>query len=146
MKKAEAGFNILEVLVIILVVGILFSIGFYNYNNYLKRVRLQEATSQVISDLEKIRSNSIKSSKDGSFIITASDKNKYAVTIQGKTTNKQLPYNAVMSVSDASNVITYLAPYGEVEAGTADRTLSITIPNNGKKDIHLVGVTGMVIR
>ncbi len=47
MKKAEAGFTLIELMIAVVVVGILASIGIPAYTDYVTRGKLPEATSAL---------------------------------------------------------------------------------------------------
>ena len=145
MTRAE-GFTLIELLIVLVVVGILASLGFSNFLNAQRGAQLREASAQFTADLQRARSAAQRYNQDAGLVL---DKDKgassYTLTIDGNATVRQLPHGAEVSmVGNNGNGVTYNAPYGEVNVGDTSFTLS-SERTQEVRTVRVIGVTGKVI-
>ncbi|WP_034360723.1 pilus assembly FimT family protein [Deinococcus phoenicis] len=147
MRRAQTGFTLLEVLVVLAIVGILMGIFGWGLVRSIRTAELREAATQVATDFRRARSQAQRGSADTSLILPTSTASA-AYTASGVA--KTLPSNVTMVCktncgSGATTTITYQAPYGEL--GATGSVFTIKSPTNGIGDleVRIVGVTGKVI-
>ena len=63
-RRRAAGFSLIEMLVVLAIISILFSIGFSALQRYQKHKEVQQAQQTLISTLNQARSDARRASKD----------------------------------------------------------------------------------
>lgn len=63
--RQQTGFTLVEVLLILAMVGILMGLFVLDYTADIKNIRLKEATTQLYSDLKKVRIDAMTRSSSG---------------------------------------------------------------------------------
>lgn len=140
----RAGFTMLEVLIVLVVLGIVFAIGFVNLRSWVQSNTLREGASQVGADLERLRSSAWRTNSDGRMII-GSGGSTYTLVLSGSSTVQTLPSGVSLSAGSTTEV-QYNAPYGELNDAVSN-TLTLSMAGYGSSEkLYLVGVTGKVIR
>lgn len=151
LKNTTQGFSLVELLTILAVVGILSGIAFSAAQRAMQRQQVAEAASQVMQDIERLRSSAIKTSQDATLTLNPSNKNEYTLTYWNNGTNKitqtvKVANGATLDMEGAT-ALAYTAPYGELAA--PNRTVTV-LPQNGNQNMknifYIVGVTGQVHR
>jgi prepilin-type N-terminal cleavage/methylation domain-containing protein len=141
----RAGFTLLEILIVLAVLGIVFSIGFVNLRGWVLSNSLQEGASQVGADLERLRSSAWRNNTDGILRVGAGG-SSYTLILSGSSSVQTLPSGVSVSAGSTGD-ITYTAPYGELgEATSRELTLNVAGDSSRELKLYLVGVTGKVIR
>lgn len=149
MRLLIRGFTLLELLLVILIVGILFSLLIVNIRGELISNQIRSAASQIAPALENLRSSAVKTSKDAKFTLINSGKS-YEIRSNGVSTGDPvqtvaIPDGVQLTINTVnSGFITYKAPYGDID--TTGRTLVLAKTGGTSQTIYLVGVTGKVIR
>lgn len=142
--RGREGFTLLELLIVIVVVGILVSLGFSSFINAQRNAQLQEATAQFATDLQRARSTAQRYNRSANLVL-GQDGSSYTLTLDGAPTVRQLPHAAQIQRVKGSGTVTYSAPYGEVDA--ADRHFVISTPRTDTtRSVRVIGVTGKVIQ
>ncbi|GAA4005939.1 type II secretion system protein [Deinococcus rubellus] len=149
MSKWAYGFTLIELLVVILVIGILFVVIIVNVQGELVSNQIRSAASQIALDLERVRSASLKTSKDSSFTLINGGKG-YDLRVSGVqpgdvVTSIAIPDNVVLQIGGSTTgSFVYGAPYGDLSA--TNRTLTVSKSGGNTQTFYVVGVTGKVIR
>lgn len=149
MRSLIRGFTLLELLIVILMVGILFSVVIANIRGELISNQIRAAASQIAPALENLRSSAVKTSKDAKFTLINSGKS-YEIRSNGTGVGDPvqtiaIPDGVQLTINSAnSGSVTYTAPYGDIDA--SGRTLIMTKTGGTSQTIYLVGVTGKVVR
>lgn len=58
-RKNQSGFSLMETLIGLFLMGLVFSIGCYGYNQFIPRYRLEGATQSLVSDFKLARMKAI---------------------------------------------------------------------------------------
>lgn len=134
------GFTLLEMLIVLGVIAILFTITFLSLLNFRQQQALRDAATQVTSALNEARSTSRRSSGDWQFVVSTGNAAQYSYGPTGTLQNRVLPNGAVFA--SAVNV-TYTAPNGEIN----NPNTSFILKGQGGKQvsINLIGVLGKVV-
>lgn len=149
MSASTRGFTLLELLIVILMVGILFSVLIANIRGELISNQIRAAASQIAPALENLRTASIKTSKDASFTLINGGK-IYEIRPNGAASGDpvqtiNIPDDVQLTINSVSSgLVTYNAPYGDIDA--SGRKLVLKKAGGTDQTIYLVGVTGKVVR
>jgi prepilin-type N-terminal cleavage/methylation domain-containing protein len=141
--KTQAGFTLLEILLVITIFGILAAVGMMAINRLNTRQRVVDAQQTLYQLINRARSDSRRTSS--SQTVTWNTANA-SVTVGTQTTT--LPNVTLSVASDASPVptsVVYLAPSGRrSDTGTLQFKLSGT--SGVTLYVNVIGVTGKVVR
>ena len=150
MRSRDAGFTLIEVIIVTVVLGILFSVIIANVRGEVISNQIRTATSEVALNLERARSAAIRTSKDASLTLSTGGAS-YDLRTNGVAATDPLVTYAVpggvilkINASTAAATIKYNAPYGDLDA--IGRTLTFSKSGGTDQTIYLVGVTGKVTR
>lgn len=157
----QAGFTLIEVLIVLGIIGLLAGVlGYYSFI-WVQTSRLREAAQQVVADLQRARSQAQLTSEDSEVALcstissncTPSTTNTVYTTKWGNSGmgvgsgTRQLPYGIMLSSVNASigsGYLKYSAPYAETDA--TGPVWQVTSPASAVRPlfIKVVGVTGKV--
>ena len=101
MSKSEKGFSLVEQLVIILVIGILASIGVASWNQLIRRMEVRATNSLIETAINKTKSKA-KTEKVSYFFFVDKQEQKYAIAKRGTSLVdanwKSLPHSKTVTV------------------------------------------------
>lgn len=160
-QAAQTGFTLLELLTVIAIIGVMAAVlGYYSFV-WVQTSRLREAAQQVVSDIQRARSQAQLTSENSqvalcSTISTAcvpASTNKVYTTSWGSggtgagSGTRTLPYSITLtsvSTAPSSGYLSYSAPYAETDA--SGPVWKVTSPSSAVKPLYIkvVGVTGKV--
>lgn len=63
LKEESLGFSLVELLIVIFVMGLIFSVGVANYRDFSRRKQIEAVANQVKSDLELAKQNALSGVK-----------------------------------------------------------------------------------
>ena len=135
------GFTLLETLMVLVILGIVMGGGYALLRPALDRSRLENATTQVATDLMRVRSFAQRSNQMASW--TRLDDSRYRLNLGGQTHDYSLPEGITFAAPAAGTVIRYRPPYGEFSA--AAKNITVQDSKGRSRTLHVVGVTGKVI-
>ncbi|WP_161881985.1 prepilin-type N-terminal cleavage/methylation domain-containing protein [Deinococcus alpinitundrae] len=146
MNKKQYGFTLLEILIVMVIIGILATILFFNFNAQLQKTRLRNAVTILSSDLERARSVSWRSGQN-TKVQLLSNRTGYTYQQGGSSSTVIFPDGVTASLSPTSlaNAISYSAPFADTGAISGTFTLEAANPSY-TSTIRVIGVTGKVIR
>lgn len=113
------GFSLIELLVVMAIIGILSAVLFVSGARSVRQQQLREAGTQLLSDLNRARTQATQSSAATSVALTSTVKATPKATYvtawpQVGSGTRILPNSVVVApVTTYVNTITYSAPYAE---------------------------------
>jgi len=122
-RRAQAGFTLAEMLVVIVIVGLAALVAIPNVGSFFRAYRIRSASDQLVSHLRAARQISVTQHLPVTFTINASPSNSYtfSYTIPGKPTTTQTfeLSKAVTITNTPSGALTYtIAQNGTVANAT----------------------------
>lgn len=63
LKEESLGFSLVELLIVIFIIGLIFSVGVANYRDFSRRKQVEAVANQVKSDLELAKQNALSGVK-----------------------------------------------------------------------------------
>jgi prepilin-type N-terminal cleavage/methylation domain-containing protein len=152
VRRAQ-GYTLVEVILVISVIAILFSVIIVNVRDELMSNQVRSATSQIVRDIERIRSAAIKRSKDSRLTLISSgrgyelrpDGTQSGASVETFTVPDGVTLSFILNNAPVTTgSINYSAPYGDSTA--TSNTLAVSLSGGTTQTFYLVGVTGKVIR
>ncbi|WP_034341648.1 pilus assembly FimT family protein [Deinococcus misasensis] len=145
-RDGVAGFSLIEILMVLVVLGILMSLGISSYVRELQKRTFQQDVMAMLYPIEEARSTSVKTSRDQTVQLSASG-NNIVLTWGSKTLRFN---NLTMCVPSGAGCatttqFTYRSPHGEVCWGNPCVTMDQAIRfsrNNNSLQLVLQGVFG----
>ncbi|AZI42338.1 prepilin-type N-terminal cleavage/methylation domain-containing protein [Deinococcus psychrotolerans] len=146
MREKESGFTLLELLIVMVIIGILATILFFNFTAQFQKTRLRNAVTMLSSDLERARSASWRSGQNTKIQLLGNGSG-YTYQQGVSTSTVVFPDGVTASLAPASlaNSISYTAPFADTGAISGTFTLRGVNPSYTDA-IRIIGVTGKVIR
>lgn len=151
-KKRQSGFSLIELLVVITIITIAVSLIATAMRGVVIQTQLKEAQTQLVADLIKAKTASIRYSSpvtvtfnESSYTLTQQEPfSEQTVNIRNNATLSF--YKSDGSFGTATTSLSYNNPYGEVSLPEGDQGWQIRIAK-GNRDyfIKIVGLTGKVI-
>lgn len=151
LQKSQ-GFTLLELLAVILVASILGGITFVGIRTLMQRQQVAESASQLMQDIQRLRSGAVKTSRDAVLTFDSAKPNEYKISYwdgasSAVTRTVTLANGASMDIDGATGTtkLEYKAPYGELSA--PNRTITVTSAAGNPRPvqkIYVVGITGQV--
>jgi len=135
------GFTLLETLIVLAIMGIVMGSGYALLRPMLDRNRLENATTQVATDLMRVRSYAQRSNHIACWMRL--DDRRYRLNLGGTIHDYSLPEGLVFTSPSVGAVIRYRPPYGELNASA--KTVAVQDAKGRTRTLHIVGVTGKVI-
>lgn len=153
MRRATAGFSLVELALVLVILSILLALFGVSYMRSVRKAELRDAATGVVADLREARSRAqrVSSAQVVSWApgtpVTVYSAGSQARTLPGGITLSCL---SGCDASAAGNRVTYLPPYGELSvsgATPAAKILRVSSPVTGVApfEIRTVGVTGKVL-
>lgn len=153
MRRAAAGFSLVELLLVLAILSILLAIFGSSYVRSIRKAELRDAATGVVADLRAARSRAQRVSS--AQVVSWAPGDPVGSYVAGGQT-RALPGGITLScisgcdASAAGNRVTYLSPYGELSVDgqtPAAKILRVSSPVAGiaPLDIRTVGVTGKVM-
>jgi len=108
----------------------------------LERSRLDNAMTQVATDLLRVRSYAQRYNQPASWIRL--DNSRYRLNLGGETHEYSLPGGVTFTAPPVGTALRYNPPNGEFDASA--ETITLRDVRGNSESLHIVGVTGKVIR
>ena len=151
-QKQNAGFSLVELLIVIAILAIAIALISTAMRGLVIQTHLKEAQAQLVSDLTKAKTSSIRYSSPVTITFnedsyTLRQQEPFSENTVALRNNAKLSfYKSDGSFSTTETSITYKNPYGEVDLPEEDQGWQIRIAK-GNRDyfVKIVGLTGKVI-
>jgi type IV pilus assembly protein PilA len=135
MKK---GFTLIEILIVLAVVGILLAIGSINLVAYQRRLNIEQATTQVATDLSRARMDARRTNQTIEFIANE-DQATYEYGPVGDRRTVNLP-EGISFVAGLN--VSFNPPYGVLNLPNSFLQMS---GYDQTRQVNLIGVMGKVV-
>jgi type IV fimbrial biogenesis protein FimT len=144
--SSKIGFTLVELMIVIAVMAILFTIAMPTFQNYMTQSRLRGAAREVASDLMEARMKAIKQNNNFKIFFTSNheyiildDTNNSGTVDSGETTQTRDIQTEFYDVTLSSNNNPIFGPNG-----TAANMATVTLSNSAGSRYVSVAITGRV--
>jgi prepilin-type N-terminal cleavage/methylation domain-containing protein len=136
--KNNAGFTLLEILVVLAILAVFLGIAVNNYQRYRSRLDLQQAQQTFVQTLNRARSDAKRLSQNQTLTWTAK-------VIKWGEKEIQLSESASVTLVKitGANTLTYTAPYGRVSS-VGEYEFELQGRGDLTSSVYVYGVTGKV--
>ena len=106
--RGDSGFTLIELIVVVVVMGVLLSIGTINFRQYRVKSEIEKQTREMYADINSARINSIHTKKRHALIL-----NTNSYILKNYTTNEPTSAGNTLASKAVANQITTRtgAPY-----------------------------------
>ncbi|WP_165795254.1 pilus assembly FimT family protein [Deinococcus koreensis] len=143
------GFTLMEILTVLAVLAIALMIGAPLGISALRQSQLRDGATQVVTELQRLRSQAQRDSAELKFSLSTSNPNSYTLTKNSVAEVRTLPHNLQLSADSGGSSAIFSAPYAELNPNVSPRVglvWVVSAPGSSKKlYVKLVGVTGKVV-
>jgi prepilin-type N-terminal cleavage/methylation domain-containing protein len=142
----KRGYTLLEILIVLIVIAILVTIAVLSLVRYRQSLLLQQATTQVASDLTYARSQARRSSSNWTFQINNSGQYQVGPSASiGAAAVKSLPTGVTFG---SVITINFTSPYGQLDTSAAGGNytgFTLSGPGGITSQVNVVGIGGKVV-
>lgn len=143
-RTHQAGFSLVELLLVIAVLGILMGLGIVNYTRSVRAAEVRDAAALITTQLRQARAQAQKDSVN--MRMSWNTDGQYAVgPTSAMPAMQSLPKGVTLrcKTSCTGSSVGFTAPYGELSSGIGT-VFEVVSPHGGIRayEVRLVGVTG----
>lgn len=138
LLRTKAGFTMIELMVVVIIVGVLAAIAVPIYGKYVKNARVSEATGRLADLLTASKAYAQENESDGNVTTANWPASANATGFLGDATPTQNFNYTVAGVNNGQLTLTATGIAGQAMAGVTV-VLTITNPNNN----GVITVTGL---
>lgn len=142
----QSGFNLIELMIAVVVLGVILAVGIPNFNNLVENNRITATTNDLVTALNMARSEAVKRGTDIDFVQTGNDwSDGWEVREHGSNDDAGLirvwqgpQHNVAISLDSGSLPITFdgrgASENGSVclELTLGDKTRGVMVSNAGR--------------
>lgn len=144
-RHGQAGFTLLELLVIMAILGIIAGIFGLFLIRALRQNELRDAAYQLISDLRRARSGAQKTGVDNVVEIVPNTSGYSLKVGDGAASARTLPNRVRINPVGATTLLTYRPPFGTLSANGISWKLTSPADPNLNLWVKAIGITGKVM-
>lgn len=143
----QRGLTLIELLIVIVIIGILTTVGFVNLLNAQHSTLVHQASTELAANLRTARSDAQRYDENVRFALPENPATSYILTYGTINRQVELPQGTQLKVVAGSSSVTYNAPFGETDAVNREYQVRLARPGSSPTMyIKLVGITGKVVQ